>query len=114
MEIVCYKRNFPSRHNNEIYQYQVPSNISIKQTRHASALQLSEELQFLLLDDDGPQKTEAQDDFPGNRWLDLIAIQSEVAQPGNVVADGVVHGVDGDGADVAAVNTWEDTGKGKF
>lgn len=62
-------------------------------------------------DDNGPQETETQNDLPGNWWLNLVAIQSEVAQPGNVVIDGVVHCINGDGTDVATINTWEHKGE---
>lgn len=57
------------------------------------------------LDDNGPQETEAEDDIPGNWWLNLIAVQSEVAQSRNTIIDGVVHSFDGDRTDVGATYT---------
>lgn len=84
--------------------------ISNKQTRHAYMhMHLSQAIIFL--DDNGPQEAETQDDLSGNRWLNLVAIQPEVAQPGNVVISGVIHGINGDGTDVVAINTWEDKGE---
>lgn len=58
-----------------------------------------------ILDDNGPQATETQNDIPGNWWLNVIAIQSEVAQTRNTVIDRVVHSIDGNRTDVGAINT---------
>lgn len=69
---------------------------------------------FFFSDDNRPQETETQNNLSGNWWLNLVAIQSEVSQPGNVAADRVVNGVDGDGTDVAAINIWEHTGEESF
>lgn len=60
---------------------------------------------IIILDDNGPQATETQNDIPGNWWLNVIAIQSEVAQTRNAVIDRVVHGIDGNRTDVGAINT---------
>lgn len=69
---------------------------------------------FFSSDNDGPQETETQNNLPGNGWLNFIAIQSEVLQPGNVASDGVVNGIDGDGTDAAAINTWDHTSEESF
>lgn len=64
---------------------------------------------FFSLDDNGPQETEAQNDIPGNWWLNLIAIKSEVAQSRNTIVDRVVHSVRSDRADVGATYTYKYT-----
>lgn len=60
---------------------------------------------FLFLDDNRPKVTEAEDDIPRNWWLNLVAIQSEVAQSRNTVIDRVVNSVNGDRADIGATYT---------
>lgn len=61
---------------------------------------------FFSSDDNGPQETEAQNYIPGNWWLNVIAIKSEVAQTRNAVIDGVVHSVDSNRTDTGAAYTW--------
>lgn len=59
----------------------------------------------MVLDDNGREETEAENDIPGNRWLDVIPVQSEVAQSRNTVIDGVVHSVDSNRTDIGAAYT---------
>lgn len=61
------------------------------------------------LDDNGPEETEAQNDVTGNWWLDLVAVQSEVAQTRNTVVDSFVHSFNGHRTDVGATHTCKNT-----
>lgn len=55
---------------------------------------------IMVLDDNGREETEAKNDIPGNWWLDVIAVQSEVAQSRNTFIDIVVHSVDSNRTDI--------------
>lgn len=66
---------------------------------------------IFFLDDNGPQATETQNDIPGNWWLNVIAIQSEIAQTRYTVVDVVVHSLNGNRTDVGPINTCKCTKK---
>lgn len=64
---------------------------------------------FLFLDDNGSQKAEAQNDIPWNWWLNLVAIQSEVAQSRNTFIYRVIDSIDGNRTDVGATYACKKT-----
>ena len=66
-------------------------------------------MSFLFSDDDRPEETEAENDISRNWWLNLVAVESEVAQSRDTVIDRVVNSVDGDRADTGATYTCKDT-----
>lgn len=90
----------------------MPSFLLHRFTGHLQSWEIRIRLQHVhdfFLYDDGSQETEAQNDIPGNWWLNVIAIQSEVAQTRNAVIDGVVNGFDSNRTDTGATHTCKYT-----